>query len=299
MPFSESHKEEVRRRAYHRCCICQEVRFIEVHHIIPESEGGPDTEENAAPLCAGCHDLYGNDPQKRKQIREMRDQWYEICERLFDQDVLVALAAKVEQKVEEAINGVVKRLGDSGTADPIELQAEIDSLRHKLTDMQLLASQLRSALEQKIMQELLESSWESWPGGGFMGSGPREAEARELLAEATNNTYQVVMDWKERFVYYLLLKSGGRVESYDFLEFAFNEFVSAFPSPKPAGKTQVLSALGELSLKGFIKAPPDFTPGTEIAIVQPFPHAWQVQSRPESPQSQPGVRERQSKPLVF
>ena len=126
----------------------------------------------------------------------------------------------------------------------------------------------------RVQRELLEASRESWPGPGFIGSGPRETEARELLAEATNNTYQVVMDWQERFVYYLLLKSGGKVASHDFLEFAFNEFVSTFPSPKPAGKTQVLSALGELSLKGFIKAPPDFTPGTEIAIVQPFPYVW-------------------------
>jgi hypothetical protein len=156
MPFSESLKEKVRKRTHHRCCICREVPFIEVHHIIPESEGGPNTGENAAPLCAGCHDLYGNDPQRRKQIREMRDQWYEICERSSDQDILVSLAAKVEQKVEEAINDVVKRLGDSETADPIKLQAEVDSLRRKLTDMQLFASQLRSALEQKVAQELAQ-----------------------------------------------------------------------------------------------------------------------------------------------
>jgi hypothetical protein len=224
-----------------------------------------------------------------EEICELRNQVNLLPELLSNAKPLSNLAAKME-KVEKAINDVGKRLGAIETADPVKLQEEIDSLRRKLTDVQLFASQLRSALEQKIMQELLESSWESWPGGGFMGSGPREAEARELLAEATNNAYQGVMDWQERFVYYLLLKAGGRVESYDFLEFAFKEFVSTFPNPKPAWETRVLSALGELSLKGFIKAPPDFTPGTEIAIVQPFPYAWQVQSRPKPPQSQPGTK---------
>jgi hypothetical protein len=214
-----------------------------------------------------------------EEICELRNQVNLLPELLSNAKPLSNLAAKME-KVEEAINDVGKRLGAIGTADPVKLQEEIDSLRRKLTDVQLFASQLRSALEQKIMQELLESSWESWPGGGFMGGGPGEAEARELLAEATNNTYQVVMDWQERFVYYLLLKSGGRVESHDFLEFAFKEFASTFPNPKPAWETRVLSALGELSLKGFIKAPPNFTPGTEIAIVQPFPHAWQEKRRP-------------------
>ena len=28
---------------------------VEVHHIIPRSKGGPDTPENALPLCRDCH----------------------------------------------------------------------------------------------------------------------------------------------------------------------------------------------------------------------------------------------------
>jgi HNH endonuclease len=59
---------------------------VEVHHIIPQEEGGADTEENAAPLCPTCHDIWGGNPQKRKSIREMRDLWYEICEKRFATD---------------------------------------------------------------------------------------------------------------------------------------------------------------------------------------------------------------------
>jgi hypothetical protein len=47
------------------------------------SEGGQDTEENAAPLCPSCHENYGGNPQKRKLIREARELWYEICETRF------------------------------------------------------------------------------------------------------------------------------------------------------------------------------------------------------------------------
>ena len=54
---------------------------MDVHHITPVCEGGLDTEENAAPLCANCHDLYGGNPDKRRFIEQSRDFWYDYCER--------------------------------------------------------------------------------------------------------------------------------------------------------------------------------------------------------------------------
>ena len=77
MPFSEKVKSEAKRNSNFRCCICNKV-FVEVHHIIPETEGGLNTIDNAAPLCASCHDLFGGNPEKRKQIRQMRDYWWEL-----------------------------------------------------------------------------------------------------------------------------------------------------------------------------------------------------------------------------
>ncbi len=78
MAFSEALKTTVRRRAHLCCCVCH--RFgVEVHHIVPELEGGSDTDENAAPLCPSCHETYGANPQKRRLIREARDLWVEIC----------------------------------------------------------------------------------------------------------------------------------------------------------------------------------------------------------------------------
>jgi HNH endonuclease len=73
--FPEPIRNEVRRRSAFRCCRCQKIS-VEVHHIIPSAEGGPDTLENAAPLCPSCHSDFGANPVKRKEIREMRDWWY-------------------------------------------------------------------------------------------------------------------------------------------------------------------------------------------------------------------------------
>jgi hypothetical protein len=85
MAFSEVVKLKVKRKAHFSCCLCKALG-IEVHHIISQEEGGPDTENNAAPLCPSCHEAYGANPQKRKFIREARDFWYVICEKRYTPD---------------------------------------------------------------------------------------------------------------------------------------------------------------------------------------------------------------------
>jgi hypothetical protein len=80
MPFSEDIKLKVKKKANFTCCWCQNIQNkVEVHHIIPQAEYGPDTEENAAPLCSNCHILYGGNPELRKEIKQRRNHWYEIC----------------------------------------------------------------------------------------------------------------------------------------------------------------------------------------------------------------------------
>ena len=79
MPFSEALKLRVKRRAAFQCCRCREFG-VEVHHIVPGEDGGPDTEKNAAPLCPNCHTWFGDNPKKRKEIRQTRDWWYEMVE---------------------------------------------------------------------------------------------------------------------------------------------------------------------------------------------------------------------------
>lgn len=111
MPFTEKVKLQVKYNAAFKCCLCQTV-WIDVHHIIPESEGGTNTIDNAAPLCQNCHDRYGGNPQKRKLIRETRDWWYTKCKELFkspiyDPDQLSKIETKLED-IEKAIQPIQK-----------------------------------------------------------------------------------------------------------------------------------------------------------------------------------------------
>lgn len=79
MAFSERLKLRIKRRSHFRCCLCRSLE-VEIHHILPQEEGGADTEDNAAPLCPSCHETYGGNPKKRKFIREARDFWFETCD---------------------------------------------------------------------------------------------------------------------------------------------------------------------------------------------------------------------------
>lgn len=101
MPFGEKVKREVKERAAFRCCRCQSVG-IQVHHIIPEEHGGGDTIENAAPLCASCHVGFGGNPEKRKEITEMRDWWYgQVESHFFGPNPSFEMLEQINAKVEE------------------------------------------------------------------------------------------------------------------------------------------------------------------------------------------------------
>lgn len=79
MPFSEKLKLEVKQKSNFRCVVCGEA-IVEIHHIIPQSEKGLDTFDNAVALCAHCHNIYGNNSSKRDELRHRRDFVYNKIE---------------------------------------------------------------------------------------------------------------------------------------------------------------------------------------------------------------------------
>ena len=107
MAFSERIKLAVKEKSCFRCVVCHKP-FVEIHHIIPLCDGGDDTENNAAPLCAGCHDLYGGNSSKRKQIREMRDHWYDAMERRYngELDILEPIDETCSKEVMRSEKGI-------------------------------------------------------------------------------------------------------------------------------------------------------------------------------------------------
>ena len=80
MAFSKKTKLLAKQKSAFRCCLCYKP-FVEIHHIIPQADGGSDKLDNSAPLCSSCHDLYGGNPEKRRTIRQMRDYWWELIEK--------------------------------------------------------------------------------------------------------------------------------------------------------------------------------------------------------------------------
>ncbi len=81
MPFPEDVKTEALDRAHYSCVVCRTPSVsLQVHHIIPQGEDGPDTIDNACPLCPNHHADLGGNKEKRKMLRQMRDFWWDSCE---------------------------------------------------------------------------------------------------------------------------------------------------------------------------------------------------------------------------
>jgi len=88
MGFSRIVKAQALAASARHCCSCHQWkgRNIEVHHIIQESKGGPNSFENAIPLCFDCHANAGHynvdHPKGIKyspeELRLSRDNWYKL-----------------------------------------------------------------------------------------------------------------------------------------------------------------------------------------------------------------------------
>jgi hypothetical protein len=144
LPFTERLKLSVKREAHFSCCLCHSLG-VEVHHIIPQEEGGPDSKDNAAPLCPSCHETYGANPQKRKFIREVRDFWYELCAKRYasDADQLDKILSVVEETASKSdlgtINSRIVELGEivqkslSNLVEREKYVAQIDHMQQRIT----------------------------------------------------------------------------------------------------------------------------------------------------------------------
>lgn len=89
MPFPRNVRDEALVKSHRRCCVCHEFggRSVNVHHIVQEADGGPNTIENAICLCLRCHAEAGHfnsrHPMGTKyspdELRAHRDQWWQHC----------------------------------------------------------------------------------------------------------------------------------------------------------------------------------------------------------------------------
>ena len=91
MGFSKGVKDRILVAAARQCCVCHRYNGVgvEVHHIIQEADGGPNTYENAIALCFDCHAAAGHynlrHPRGTKyspeELRLARKTWFEMVEK--------------------------------------------------------------------------------------------------------------------------------------------------------------------------------------------------------------------------
>jgi len=88
MPFPPQVTEDLLVKAARCCCLCRQYKGtkIEVHHIVPQADGGTDDFDNGIPLCFDCHaevETYNDKhPRGRKfrpsELKRLRDEWFQL-----------------------------------------------------------------------------------------------------------------------------------------------------------------------------------------------------------------------------
>lgn len=86
MSFPQRVVDQLLFRSARCCCLCHRYvgRHIEIHHIVPQAQGGADDFDNGMPLCYECHgkvDAYNREhPKGRKyqptELKRHRDDWF-------------------------------------------------------------------------------------------------------------------------------------------------------------------------------------------------------------------------------
>ena len=198
MTFSRSTKELVRKRAWFACCICKKISLgLEIHHIVPQRNGGPNTEENAAPLCPSCHTIYGGNLDLQARIREMRDWWYEQVERLFgaDKDPVEVIRSihdtfSLEELERLTVHNPTYLLGREGTGRLAETQFSFHEEEY---------------VHPRIVQELL--GWISDSGSTVVGVDLGAANKSNRFHGDTSVNSRGDIDW---------VSWGGKRESFTY-----------------------------------------------------------------------------------
>lgn len=88
--FSGKIVKDLMVKSARHCCVCHKTarRDLEIHHIIPKSQGGEDTYENAIVLCFECHSAAGHyNPKHSKgtklspvELIHHREKWYTMVQ---------------------------------------------------------------------------------------------------------------------------------------------------------------------------------------------------------------------------
>ena len=177
MPFPEAVKRQAKEKAHYQCVLCRTPWFLDVHHVMPEAEGGPDSLENAAPLCPNCHTWFGHDPAKRTQVRTIRDWWWDRCAQVD--------AAQLTSAVGQGFDQLFQTYQESQMQERERLFADMKAF---IGD-QFREQAFRISSAGTITELVQASSTSTAYGGGAYGSGSHgETDAKCPSCGAPNYT---------------------------------------------------------------------------------------------------------------
>ena len=80
--ISQSIRDKLLVDSMHRCCLCpQHEDITDLHHIVPVSEKGPNTEDNLMVVCSNCHAKIHRIRGRYtvKQLQMYKERWVNIC----------------------------------------------------------------------------------------------------------------------------------------------------------------------------------------------------------------------------
>ena len=155
-------------RSKRQCCVCHNFggRDVEVHHIKPEADGGPNTLANAIVLCFKCHSEAGHynsrHPKGSKyspqELLRHRDAWWAYCDSNFEP----SLRPDGYREPMTSSRGVQQHRRDVGVL--WSLRADIPAQRETFEfEARLLAEERNEDLNAVIYSELFAR-----PDGTFL-----------------------------------------------------------------------------------------------------------------------------------
>jgi formylglycine-generating enzyme required for sulfatase activity len=132
--------------AMHRCCLCpQHEDVTDLHHIIPISEDGPNTEENLIVVCPNCHRKIHSIRTRYppRQLRMYKERWVGLCALglTLEERLMLALAIDHESPLDAALRAARLETfsrdtdGNVRIGDIILNPTQVSALSHLLADL--------------------------------------------------------------------------------------------------------------------------------------------------------------------
>jgi hypothetical protein len=149
MPFDEKVRKKVLLWCDRHCCLCRKPCGIniEVHHLIPEDQGGKSEIDNAIPLCFECHGIVQHynvrhpigTKYKPDELKHRRDQIYEEYTRHLvppiHYEITQSLPGGQTRREFPNVGFIVTHMGNSL---PVRVRAKVEAVdsngqEHKFT----------------------------------------------------------------------------------------------------------------------------------------------------------------------